>query len=224
MAGIVSAMAISCDGILAAGTFSRGVGLYDAQGMGDVIGSWSLAGDGEEQGSGVTGLHWSRCGRYLVVAERGSDGCEVWDIRGTGRRLGWMVGRRAETTMQRLGVGLGGSSLMDGGENVYAGGVDGFVRVWQGLGMKEGVVEADWRWKAHDDVVSGLGVHDCGRVVATCSGSRGDGIVEEDDDDVEDGSDGGLNADCHGKEDKKGKDNSVRVWSLDAQSSSQDES
>lgn len=219
MAGIVSAMALSCDGTLAAGTFSRGVGLYDSQGMGDAIGTWSLMGDGED-GSGVTSLHWSMCGRYLVVAERGSDGLGVWDIRGTGRRLAWLVGRKART-MQRLGVALGSNLIEDGG-NVYAGGTDGYVRLWKGIGVREGTIDSDWQWMAHDDVISGLGVHACGSVVATCSGSRRDVITDQHDLEEDSGGDSGF--DDQSKEDKKAKDNSIRVWSLEPRASSQDDS
>ena len=61
--------------------------------------------------------------------------------------------------------------MTEGGE-VWAGGTDGVVRVWEGLGRSEGRVDADWGFKAHGDVVVGVGVHPGGGVLASCSGQR----------------------------------------------------
>ena len=166
--GIISAMDTNCDGVLAAGTFGRGVGLYGDHGHGECDAMFSIAeyGEGEAgtKGTGVTQVIWSAEGRYLCVVERGSDGVGVWDVRGTGKRLAWLKGRKA-VTQQRMGV-----DVMNG--EVWAGGSDGFVRVWEGLGLKGGVVEPGWGFDAHGDVASGVGLHPGGSVVATCSGQR----------------------------------------------------
>ena len=168
MKGIVSALGMNMDGILAAGTFTRWVGLYDSYGCGGSAGVFSIAtGDEDEKGSrggGITQVLWSACGRYLCVIERASDGLGVWDVRGTGKRLAWLRGRGART-QQRLGA-----EIM--GKEVWAGGTDGVVRVWEGLGMKEGVVDPEWEFKAHDDVISSTTLHPSGSVLATCSGQR----------------------------------------------------
>ena len=170
MKGIVSSLAISSDGILAAGTFSRWVGLYDGYGRGDTVSAFAVAqereGDESTDGKGVTQVMWSQCGRYLCTVERGSDGVGVWDIRGNGKWLAWLKGRNARTP-QRLGVD------MIGGE-VWAGGMDGVVRVWEGLGMTEGVINPKWEYQAHSDVVSSTTIHQSGSVLATCSGQRHD--------------------------------------------------
>ena len=166
--GIVSAMDVSCNGVLAAGSFGRSVGLYDGYGHGETNAIFSTSdGNGNDlgtDGNGITQVIWDNSGRYLCVAERGSDGLSIWDIRGTGKRLAWLKGRKAKTP-QRMGVALIN-------EEVWAGGTDGTVRVWQGLGMKEGAVERDWEFEAHGDVVSGVGLHPGGSVLATCSGQR----------------------------------------------------
>lgn len=152
MKGIISTLAMSSEGILAAGTFSRWVGLYDSGGRGGTVGVFSLntdscTGQEEEQGSGITQLTWSACSRYLCIAERCSDGIDIWDIRGTGRHLAWLAGRTANT-MQRLGI-----EVREDGE-VWAGGTDGVVRVWEGVGRREGRVERTWEFGAHN----GMGI------------------------------------------------------------------
>ena len=168
MKGILSTLAMSGDGILAAGTFSRWVGLYDGYGRGDTVSAFAVAQqrEGEEttEGKGVTQVMWSQCGRYLCTVERGSDGIGVLDIRGNSKWLAWLKGRNARTP-QRLGVDV------MGGE-VWAGGIDGVVRVWEGLGMTEGVIDPNWEYQAHGDVVSSTVMHQSGCVLATCSGQR----------------------------------------------------
>lgn len=154
MKGIISTLGMSCEGILAAGTFGRWVGLYDSGGRGGTVGVFSIKitshsdsdSAEEDEGSGITQVTWSPCGRYLLIAERCSNGIGVWDIRGTGRRLAWLAGRKANT-MQRLGI-----EVREGGE-VWAGGTDGAVRVWEGLGRSEGRVERVWEFGAHDGMV-----------------------------------------------------------------------
>ncbi|KAI4287721.1 MAG: hypothetical protein L6R35_003014, partial [Caloplaca aegaea] len=69
--GIVSALGMSPEGYLAAGTFSRWIGLYDGHGRGGSVGAFELDPSG---GTGITQVLWSADGRYLCVAERCSDG------------------------------------------------------------------------------------------------------------------------------------------------------
>ena len=150
MKGIISALGLGGEGLLAAGTFSRWVGLYDAYGRGDTVGVFEVRGDGGEGGGrGITQVLWSVCGRFLCIVERGSEGIGVWDVRGTGRQLAWLGGRCAMTN-QRLGVEV------VGGE-VWAGGTDGMVRVWEELGMREGLVNPGWEFRAHEGICSRIG-------------------------------------------------------------------
>ena len=150
MKGIVSALACSADGLLAAGTFTRCVGLYDAEGSGASIAVFGLASEGAP-GRGVTQLLWSPCGRYLYVAERDSDGVLVYDIRGAGKMLGRLRERGAGGTNQRLGVDLVSPGAEGADHEVWAGGRDGCVRAWslgEELGEAEGGPQMEWR--AHD--------------------------------------------------------------------------
>ena len=149
MKGLVSSLEISSDGILAAGTFTRCIGLYSEEGLGDCIAVFSLAGQnfcGEEiDGSGVTQVIWSPCGRYLNVAERKSDGLMVYDVRVAGKLLCWLKGRKANTN-QRLGADVIRTSQ---NYEIWAGGTDGFIRYWRDPGFHEGSIEATYEWKGH---------------------------------------------------------------------------
>jgi hypothetical protein len=151
MRGIVSAMSVQgADGMLAAGTWTRWVGLYDTSGVGGTVATWSIAeaADGHAGigGTGITQTAWSACGRYLCVVERKSRGVLVFDVRVMGKLVAWLEGREAETN-QRLGV-----DVFEGeeGMEIWAGGTDGVVRVWEGVGKTEGALERSWAWKAHD--------------------------------------------------------------------------
>lgn len=156
MKGIVSALRMSCEGLLAAGTFSRWIGLYDGYGRGGTMGVFEINGidpDDTDNGSGITQVLWSSCGRYLCVVERSSDGISVYDVRGTGRRLSWFRGRKARTN-QRLGVDILGSEI-------WAGGTDGLVRIWEGVGMLEGNISPSREFEAHDGNFNSLSPFSC---------------------------------------------------------------
>lgn len=156
MRGIVSALSVQQSGageeggILAAGTWTRWVGLYDTAGMGGMVATWSIAEAADLHakigGTGVTQNLWSSCGRYLYVVERKSRGVLVFDVRVTGQLVTWLEGREADTN-QRLGVDIFES---EGGVEIWAGGTDGVVKVWEGVGQTEGGMERSWEWKAHD--------------------------------------------------------------------------
>lgn len=190
LAGLVTALAIGADGTLAAGTTGRQVGLWSSSGLGESIATFSLGEDNGQgmDGSGVTQLAWSPCGRYLFVAERMSDALLVYDIRGAGKRLSWLRGRRAKTT-QKLSFDIVNTETQ--GLDIWAGGTDGVMRIWQDVKSKEGPVNADAEFQAHNgwyiepaqyctgvdsltDTVSNTIVHPCRTVFATTSGQRND--------------------------------------------------
>lgn len=153
MKGIVSTMSEnpSGDGMIAAGTFTRNVGLYGSHGSGDLIGTFSVAGTEAERhigGSGITQVLWSPCGRYLYVAERKSDGVLVYDIRVTGQLVGWLAGRKAMTN-QRLQIDVI-STNGKGKHEVWAGGIDGVVRMWECATDSAGEIQPTWEKKIHD--------------------------------------------------------------------------
>ncbi|KAJ9138391.1 WD40-repeat-containing domain protein [Pleurostoma richardsiae] len=208
MRGTVSALAATPEGLVAAGTWTRWVGLYDFAGSGACVATWGVAGatktppgasdspslgdrDSSSSsnsigGQGILQTAWSPCGRYLVVNERQSTGLLVYDVRVTGRLLAWLVGRDA-LTHQRLTCDVypGSSASGEGGFEVWAGTRTGSVQVWDRAGMEEGCVRPAWGWQAHEDgsPVGSAAMHASGSVVATCSG----GWSIPDEDDEEDG-------------------------------------
>ncbi|KAJ5506869.1 hypothetical protein N7453_005826 [Penicillium expansum] len=199
MKGIVSALALnpSGDGILAAGTFTRHVGLYSSNGSGELLGTFSVAKTNANRdigGRGVTQLVWSPCGRYLYVVERKSDGILVYDVRVTGQLLGHLRGRKAYTN-QRMKIDVV-SSGPDGSHEIWAGGTDGFMRVWRSPEHCTGGKDPDWEFKVHDVQC----FTPMGSVVATCSGQRH--FVSDDSSDEE----------IQMKD--KQADNSLKVWSM----------
>ncbi|KAJ5083407.1 hypothetical protein N7456_012834 [Penicillium angulare] len=175
MKGIVSAMAVNPtgDGILAAGTFTRQVGLYSSNGSGELLGTFSIAkteANREIGGKGVTQLVWSPCGRYLYIAERKSDGILVYDIRVTGQMLGFLRGRKAMSN-QRMEIDVL-STGAEGIHEVWAGGTDGFMRRWTNPVYSAGGQDPDWEFKVHEDAVTSTASHSTGSVVVTCGGQR----------------------------------------------------
>ncbi|KAL2847688.1 WD40-repeat-containing domain protein [Aspergillus pseudodeflectus] len=177
MKGIISAMALNPDqgGILAAGTFSRNVGLYDSNGSGQSLGTFSVSrteADRHIGGGGVTQLLWSPCGRYLYIAERKSDGVLVYDIRVTGQLLGWLQGRRALTN-QRMEIDLV-STAQGSSHEIWAGGTDGFMRLWQDPAYTAGGQDPGWEWRVNlsNDSVSSTVMHPSGDIAATTSGQK----------------------------------------------------
>jgi WD40 repeat protein len=153
MKGIVSALALnpSGDGILAAGTFTRHIGLYSSNGSGELLGTFSIAktpANRDIGGRGVTQVVWSPCGRYLYIAERKSDGILVYDVRVTGQMLGHLRGRKALTN-QRMKIDVIPSGP-DGAHEVWAGGTDGFMRVWKSPEHCVGGKDPDREFKVHD--------------------------------------------------------------------------
>ena len=97
------------------------------------------------QGNGVTQLNWSGDGRYLFVAERNSQVLQVYDIRIMGKRLSWCRGRNAGTMMP---LSFDTVDLPGQGVDIWAGGVDGKVRVWKDVTAREGEMYPDSDFQA----------------------------------------------------------------------------
>ena len=244
MRGIVSSLSVQSekDGVLAAGTWTRWVGLYDAQGTGGDVATWSIAEAADLHagigGNGVSQTLWSACGKYLFVVERKSRGILVFDIRVTGQLVAWLEGREADTH-QRLGVDI---FEAEGGPEIWSGGTDGVVKVWKGVGKTEGGVGRSWEFKAHggkfhcpqnnilslilQDPICSTIIHSSGTVVATCSGQRNalnfddDSLssVDSDDERPEESASSSSTSSAAPTSSRnplrRESDNSVKVWSL----------
>ncbi|EEH05592.1 guanine nucleotide-binding protein [Histoplasma capsulatum G186AR] len=214
MKGIVSTMSISPsgDGVLAAGTSTRYIGLYASNGSGDTIATFSVEGTVAASrigGKGITQVLWSPCGRYLFVIERKSSGILVYDIRVTGQLVGWLEGRGGMTN-QRLKADIVPGDERNATE-VWAGGTDGMVRVWSDPShVTENGRQPQWEKRVHDDPVTSAVFHPMGGVLATCSGQKkyppvdADGMMEGN---ANDGnhSDGNM---------ANNIDNSLKIWAL----------
>jgi hypothetical protein len=140
--GIVSALAVSRNNLLAAGTYNRQVAMYENAGYGERTNAIDLrlhqAEDSAIKGNGVCQLEWSDCGRYIFVAERQSDVLLVYDIRKPGTRLSYMTGRHAFTTLK---LSFDVDTTHFGTTDIWAGGSDGKVRIWQNVTAREGALK-----------------------------------------------------------------------------------
>ncbi|EDN08455.1 conserved hypothetical protein [Histoplasma mississippiense (nom. inval.)] len=198
MKGIVSTMSISPsgDGVLAAGTFTRYIGLYASNGSGDTIATFSVEGtvaDSRIGGKGITQVLWSPCGRYLFVIERKSSGILVYDIRVTGQLVGWLEGRGGMTN-QRLKADIVPGDERNATE-VWAGGTDG---------------RPQWEKRVHDDPVTSAVFHPMGGVLATCSGQKKYPPV-----DADEMMEGNANDGNHSDGNMANNiDNSLKIWAL----------
>ena len=195
--GLIMSLDISSDGLLAAGSANRTVGVFSSSGHGPCQTAFSVAptyGDPEASlysGTGITSLSWTPDGTYLLVGERQSDGIHVYDVRNRLKRLAWLAGRKALTT-QRLGIS---TVPTQSGLEVWAGGMDGVVRMWQNPGLLEGVQQPNDELEGmHSASVSSTAWHPGGAVMATCSGQR---RFDDDEDD-----------------DTTRPDNSLNVWTV----------
>ena len=195
MKGIISALSIGVDGILAAGTFTRHVGLYDQQGSGECIAVFSIGPEPQDHmaGNGITQILWSPCGRYIYIIERRTRVIQSYDIRVTGKRLislgdSSSSSSLASTTNQRLGADIISSDRNNAasGHEIWAGSTNGIIRVWSRVssiaddnGDGNHIIEPTWKWNTLEDqqtddsgVATSVIVHPSGTVAATCSGQR----------------------------------------------------
>jgi WD40 repeat protein len=142
------------------------------------------------KGTGITSLAWTPDGNYLLVGERQSDGIHVYDVRNQLKRVSWLAGRNALTT-QRLEFS---TVPTQSGLEVWAGGIDGVVRMWQNPGQLEGIQPPNAALEGmHDGSVTSAVWHPGGAVIATCSGQR----WFDDEDDT-----------------RTNHDNSLKVWTV----------
>ncbi|OAA48410.1 WD repeat-containing protein 79 [Metarhizium rileyi] len=181
MKGTVSALGISPPdvngaGVIAAGTRTRWMGLYDLHRSDGAVANWRIRGSDlpgssdTYSGQGIVQVLWSPCGRYLVINERQSNGLLVYDIRGSGRLLSVLAGRKT-LSQQRLNCDVFQDNRHgDGGFEVWAGSQDGSVVIWDQVGLSAAEKQPSWSWNPHDSPVCSTILHKSGSVFATCSG------------------------------------------------------
>ncbi|GAO46310.1 WD40 repeat-like protein [Saitoella complicata NRRL Y-17804] len=185
--GVISALAIapSSPSLLAAGSYSRTVGLYDisAPPRSSCVAVYPV----ESKSGGVTQVVWSTCGRYLYVVSRRSDGIEVWDIRGTGEVLGSLRGRNAFTN-QRISI-----DISPDGRSLLSGSVDGKMREWNAV--IDGSELSGEPVRVWDAASAGTTVASATynpvypKMVATCTGQRSEIDLEDSESDSDSGVD-----------------------------------
>lgn len=241
MRGVVSCLALQPESgtagagsMLAAGTWTRWVSLYDGEGMGGTVANFSVAEaadtDAKIGGAGVSQVLWSNCGTYLYVVERRSKGILLYDVRSTNKSVSWLKGRDADTN-QRMAVDL---TTVNGKAEIWAGGTNGSVMCWKDAGSKEGAHVFDDSWQAYGEetAVGGISMHNCGSIIATASGSRRELAVELDSENESDSYDDGdddepeetqasrapphntLNDSTRRAKPEIREDNSIKIWSL----------
>lgn len=227
-------------GLVAAGTWTRWVGMYDFAQAGDCVAAWGIESAAQKTagrspggvgigGNGVTQTVWSPCGRYLLVSERKSRGVLVYDVRVTGELLGWLEDRDALDSNQRISCDVfptgddGG-----GGFEVWSGTADGTVKVWENVGMREGPHVPAWDWRGHESTVGSTCLHPAGSVIATCSGAWDFAAQDKDA-----GSDDDVTGNAEDQEEAKrrlptwmkrsNKESSLKLWCLDSTSGDEEE-
>jgi WD40 repeat protein len=190
MKGTVSALAVSLQdtsspSLVAAGTWTRWMGLYDLHRSDGAVANWEitpsdLPGSPDKYtGQGIAQVLWTSCGRYLVINERHSNGLLVYDVRGSGRLLSVLAGRKAES-QQRLNCDIFQSNTdVNGSFEVWAGSQDGSIMVWDQVGLTAGETQPSWSWKMHESPVCAAILHNSGSVFATCSGGWEHSVVDE---------------------------------------------
>ncbi|KAF2018753.1 hypothetical protein BU24DRAFT_418303 [Aaosphaeria arxii CBS 175.79] len=182
--GEVTALSISsATGMLAAGTRTRHVALYGAEGLGECITNFALprnldttAEPWKRMGTGVTELKWSPCGKYLYIAERMSDSIFVYDVRNFAVGLRYCVGRGAMTN-QKLGLDVWSSG--DGSHEVWAGSMNGTVAVWKNPHLGHGALQPDEVLSVGNAPVAGTLVHPTGSIAVSAMGCVKPGGDEE---------------------------------------------
>lgn len=181
--GTISALAMGYrSNLFAAGSWSSHVGLYRLMPGGGIEGITDFPlprkystnphhnrFDGALRGDGVTQMRFSPCENYLYIAERHSDSILVYDIRNVALSLSYCTGRNART-VQKLGFDIFPIPTGPGHLDLWAGGVDGVVRIWNNPHLCEGAVRPCVELAMHQDPVSGVIVHGLGQHLITATG------------------------------------------------------
>ncbi|EJU00600.1 WD40 repeat-like protein [Dacryopinax primogenitus] len=175
--GLISALAFSPSGLLACGSFSRTVGLYDPQDPRSTQGMVDVPG-------GVTQLSCSPQGT-LIAMFRGEEDMWAWDSRMFAEGRHWLLSPRVPAevsggagTQQRLR-----HSLDPWGRYLFAPSARGTISTYDLLssplplasdpwGGERGVQQPIGSWCAHGDAVGCVALHPSVGCVVTVGGGR----------------------------------------------------
>lgn len=183
-----SISALSCNhqlSLVAAGSHTRGVAIFDNYGTGRNVLSFSLKGS-DTVGGGVSHLKWSLLRPwYLYVVERDSDCALLYDVR-TGvsegvQPLSVMTGRNAYGQL-KLGAALClsenhdmSSSFDDYTETIICGGSDGSIRGWENAwesNADDTSLLPSWSRKIDTRGITEILVHPEGGLITCAAGDR----------------------------------------------------
>jgi WD40 repeat protein len=181
--GTISALAMAYrSNMFAAGSWSSHVGLYRLIHGGGIeeITHFPLPRkyntnphhnrfDDALRGEGVTQLKFSPCENYVYIAERHSDSILVYDVRNVALSLSYCAGRNART-VQKLAFDIFPIPTGPGHLDLWAGGVDGVIRIWNNPHLCQGAVRPCTELAMHQDPVSGVMVHPLGGHLITATG------------------------------------------------------
>ncbi|KAF8062083.1 APY2 [Scenedesmus sp. PABB004] len=164
ISGLISCLAFSpvMHDLLAAGSYSRQVGLFDARSLEHLL----LL---EGHRGGVTQVAFSPDGNFLYSGARQDSQIHCWDVRATGQVL-YSLSRATAATNQRIGF-----SIEPCGRHLATGGCDGAVRVFD---LRDGQQVASF--VAAADTVNGCDFSPCLSLLATASGHRRLALLPED--------------------------------------------
>ncbi|XP_022098757.1 LOW QUALITY PROTEIN: telomerase Cajal body protein 1-like [Acanthaster planci] len=195
--GIISCFAVNSDGLYAAGSYSKSIGLY-AEPSGSMI--CMVQG----QMGGVTHLMFSPDSNRLYSGGRKDPEIICWDMRNPGRVLFSLM--RDVTTNQRMYFDLDST-----GQYLVSGNQDGTVSVWDTSqppvtegSAGDSIIDPILRFTAHSDAVNGVSLNPTLPIMATASGQRKFPVPMATDDSDEDMS----------MLEELKEDNSLRLWYL----------
>jgi WD40 repeat protein len=174
--GIIACMDFNPDysGLLAAGSLSKSIGIYDTNNSNELIFQK------KKLKGGVIQVQFSSDGNYLYSVSRQTDGIVCWDIRNTGKMLCDYI--RPGKTNQRISFDISkdGKYLISGDKegylNVYE--LKNFVKSAETLEelnnqeKKFESIEPLYRYKVQKDTITSAAFHPYYPILFTCSGQR----------------------------------------------------
>lgn len=202
--GIISSLASRPDetgSLIAAGSFSGSVGLYDPSvGTGGVLVGLLPAAD--ENFGGVTKVAFHPNGNILYSASRQSTFIEIWDLRNYSERAA-TIPRTARTNLRM------GFDVSRDGRDVLVGDSNGEVSIWDAQAVENEKETVKVR-VSKDPVGSSIFLGD-GSSILTCSGSRKH-LPRRREASGSDSSDSEKEEESRAEGDKDEETNSLRLW------------